>query len=189
MRRYIAFLRAINVGGRNVSMRVLKAEFERLGFREVDTFIASGNIIFKTRSGSTAALERRIEKALRTVLGYEVATFVRTDAEVTAIAEYQPFAPADMARALAMNVGFVAAPILPQARRALQALATDVDAFHVHDREVYWMCQRKQSESTFSNVVMERALTVRATFRGMNTISRLAARLAADPGARARGRA
>jgi len=178
MTRQIAFLRAINVGGRNVSMSVLKREFERLGLREVDSFIASGNIIFKADGRPVEALAHRIETGLRAALGYDVDAFIRSEAEVAAIARYRPFSAAAMARATALNVGFLTAPLPPPARRTLQALATEIDAFHAHDREIYWMCQQKQSESTFSNAIMERALKVRATFRGINTITRLAARLA-----------
>jgi hypothetical protein len=75
-------------------------------------------------------------------------------------------------------VGFVGEPLSPSARRVLQSLGTDIDSFHTHDREVYWMCLRKQSESKISNVVLERALGIRSTFRGINTITRLAGKLA-----------
>ena len=80
MTRLIAFLRAINVGGHTVTMDKLRKEFEALGLMEVETFIASGNVIFTPRSLDVVALEKKIEARLRASLGYEVATFVRTDA-------------------------------------------------------------------------------------------------------------
>jgi hypothetical protein len=49
--------------------------------------------------------------------------------------------------------------------------------FHVHGREVYWLCRKKQSASTFSNNAFEKALKLGATFRGMNTIKKLAAKI------------
>ena len=58
--------------------------------------------------------------------------------------------------------------------RSVQNFKTDIDNFHVHGREVYWLCRKKQSESTFSNNAFEKALKLRATFRGMNTIKKLA---------------
>lgn len=183
MPRYIAFLRAINVGGRNVvPMSELKRQFERLGFDDVETFIASGNVIFSTASRSGAAVERRIERALGNALGSHVSTFVRTDDEVAAIARYQPFAESDRRKAVSLNVGFVAAPLAPAARRALEALTSDIDAFHVHGREIYWMCRERQSGSKFSNAVLERALAIRATLRGINTIVRLAEKLGGHRG-------
>jgi uncharacterized protein (DUF1697 family) len=92
MPRYIAFLRAINVGGHNtVKMDFLRHLFESLGFSNVETFIASGNIVFETKSKNAQALEREIEKGLREALGYAVATFIRTGTELAAIANYKPF--------------------------------------------------------------------------------------------------
>src|SRR4029079_916661 len=92
MVRYIAFLRAINVGGRVVKMDRLRAMFEALGFTDVETFIASGNVLFSTPGRSAAALERRITSQLRDTLGYDVATFVRSVEEVVRIAAHDPFA-------------------------------------------------------------------------------------------------
>jgi uncharacterized protein (DUF1697 family) len=174
MPRLIAFLRAINVGGRTVTMTQLRKEFEALGLKQVETFIASGNVIFTTRSTDLAALEKKIESRLRASFGFEVATFVRTDAEVAAIAGYKPFAKGQLENAGAFCVGFLDQPLDAAATRALMAFKTDIDDFHCNGREVYWLCRKKQSESTFSNASMERALKIRATFRGMNTVTRLA---------------
>src|SRR6266545_8120025 len=77
MPRYVALLRAINVGGHNVKMEELRRQFERLGLSNVETFIASGNVLFDAKSSSVSALEHKIEAGLRTALGYEVATMVR----------------------------------------------------------------------------------------------------------------
>jgi uncharacterized protein (DUF1697 family) len=54
------------------------------------------------------------------------------------------------------------------------ALKTNIDDFHVHRREVYWLCRKRQGESTFSNAVLEKTLRVSATIRGVNTVVRLA---------------
>jgi uncharacterized protein (DUF1697 family) len=73
MPRRIAFLRAINVGGHNVvTMAALRGHFEALGFEQVETFINSGNVIFKSKATSDAALERKIEAHLEKSLGCEV---------------------------------------------------------------------------------------------------------------------
>lgn len=176
MPRLIAFLRAINVGGHTVTMAQLRREFEALGLKDVETFIASGNVVFTSRSTDLAALEKKIEARLGASLGYEVATFVRTCAEVAAVAGCKPFPEAQIKTAAAFSVGFLAAPLDAAARRTLMAFRTDVDDFHTNGREVYWLCQTRQSDSTFSNVSMERALKTRATFRGINTVARLAAK-------------
>lgn len=107
MPKTIAFLRAINVGGHNVKMEQLRALFEQLGFDAVETFIASGNVVFETDAAPDAALEADIEAHLRAALGYEVATFLRTDAEVAAVAAYEPLPAVAMAEVAAFNVGFL----------------------------------------------------------------------------------
>lgn len=176
MPRYVAFLRAINVGGHTVAMAKLRAHFESLDFARVETFIASGNVIFETRSGAAATLEQRIEKRLAQALGYAVATFLRTDAEVAEISRFKAFGAAELASARAFNVGFLKTPLGKPACDFVARLATESDAFRVRGRELFWLCQKKQSESTFSNAVFERSLGIGASFRAMNTISRLAAK-------------
>ena len=177
MPRFVAFLRAINVGGHTVKMEDLRALFEAMGFSKVETFIASGNVIFDSKARDMAALERRIEAHLQESLGYEVKTFVRSDAEIAAIARYQPFKEALMKSAMALNVAFLVEPLSAQAQQTLLSrFRTEIDDFHVHGREIYWLCRKKQSESEFSNAVLEKALKLRATFRGMNSIAKLAAK-------------
>jgi len=176
MTRFVAFLRAINVGGHTVRMQDLRALFEALGLSRVETFIASGNVIFESGARDAAKLERSIEAHLRQSLGYEVATFLRTDAEVAAIARCTPFPASALASAKALNVAFLAEPLSDARRHLLAGFRTEVDDFHVHGRETYWLCHTTQGESTFSNARFERALGIRATFRGVNTVAKLAAK-------------
>jgi uncharacterized protein (DUF1697 family) len=174
MARYVAFLRAINVGGHTVTMDRLRDIVIAAGFEQVETVIASGNVIFSTRSRSTAAMEKRMAAALEDVLGYDVATFVRGLDEVAAIANATPFPAAEMSKAGALVVGFMHAPLDAAGRRALGEFASDIDRFTAAGREVYWLCRRKQSDSAFSNAVFERRLKIRATFRGLSTVRRIA---------------
>jgi uncharacterized protein (DUF1697 family) len=162
------------VGGHVATMAALRGHFEKLGFEQVETFINSGNVIFTTSAKNDAALERKIEAHLEKALGYEVKTFVRSEAEIAAIARYKPFDEARMRSALTLSVAFLAAPLDAAAQKLLMAMKTDIDDFHVNGREMYWLCTRKQSESKFSNARFERVLKVRTTFRGLNTIARLA---------------
>jgi len=176
MPRYVAFLRAINVGGHVVKMETLKALFEGLGFADVETFIASGNVIFETGRRRVRDLESRIEAALLGALGYEVATFVRTLREVSDIAQRLPFGAARVAAAGALNVGFLKEPLGKTGREALLTMKTEIDDFEAVETELYWLCLKKQSESKLSNAAFERTLRVKATFRGMRTLERLASK-------------
>lgn len=176
MPKYVAFLRAINVGGHTVKMDYLRSLFAALGFAKVETFIASGNVIFESKTKNTAALERKIEKHLRNVLGYEVTTFVRSISEVAEVARYKPFSDSDMnADGSTVYVGFVAQEPGEQAKQKLLSLATADDDFHFFGREVYWL-RRRTSETEFTGALSEKILGVRTTVRNANTIRRIAAK-------------
>ncbi len=92
------------------------------------------------------------------------------------IAGYTPFPAARVKSSAIFCVGFLAAPLTPDAVKALMALKTPADEFHVNGREIYWLSKKKQSESTFSNALLEKTLKTRSTFRGVNTVVKLAAK-------------
>jgi uncharacterized protein (DUF1697 family) len=166
MPRYAAFLRAINVGGRTAKKDDLRRAFESIGLENVETFIASGNVIFET--GGKAGLEARIEAALQNVLGYEVATFVRTLDEVAKVAEVSPFPDEDEASRL--YVGFTSGK---PAAAALDALTCAEHGFHVAGREIYWLLRVPMSDSKITNGTIEKKLGMSVTFRNRNTVQRI----------------
>ena len=176
MPRYVAFLRAINVGGHVVKMEVLRQQFVALGFKDAETFIASGNVVFSAKSADAAAHAARIEARLLTVLGYDVRTFVRTGVQVAAVGALRPWPAARIESAGAFCVGFFAEPLTAAQKKVIQTFATADDQFHVKGADVYWLCRTGQSDSQFSLLKFERALGARASFRGMNTITRLVAK-------------
>jgi uncharacterized protein (DUF1697 family) len=176
MSRYFAFLRAINVGGHTVTMENLRTLAESFGLSNVETFITSGNLIFQSTVQDTAVLELKISSGLRDRLGYEVATFIRTEAQLAQIAAYPAFPASEMDAATAFNIAFLSVPLDAVAKEKLAALTTDIDRFFPHAREIYWLCQKKQSESTFSNAVLEKTLAVKSTLRGVNTIQKMIVR-------------
>jgi len=175
MMKGIAFLRAINVGGHVVKMDRLKKLFQQAGFTGVETFIASGNVIFELAPGTkTAAVERSIETMLLNALGYEVATFIRSDRELRAAVEHEPFDPGALKRALRFNVAFLKQPPDTSAVKAIKALATSLEDFHVRGREIYWLSRVPQSESKVSNAVFEKTLRQPSTVRGISTVRKMA---------------
>lgn len=175
--RYVAFLRAINVGKRLVKMDALRTLFQEMGFADVETFIASGNVIFTAPAQDARALEKRIEEGLRKGLGYEVETFVRTPAELDAITRYRPFG--NDADGHTMYVNFVYEPLAPDAVQRLQELRTEVDEFHAHGREFYWLARKKISESLVTGPQITRAIgKLPSTNRNITTVQKLAAKYA-----------
>jgi uncharacterized protein (DUF1697 family) len=178
-RHYVALLRAINVGGHTVKMERLRSLFAELGFANVSTFIASGNVIFESQREDTHTLEQEIEGQLQRAVGFPVATFVRSAAEVRAVDEYQPFGADEYGVDESLMVAFLRAPPSPEGVQELLAYRTDQDDFHVHQREVYWLCRSRISESAFSGALLEKALGTAATMRNSTTVRKLAAKYAA----------
>lgn len=177
MPRYVAFLRAINVGGHTVKMDYLRRLVEAIGFSNVETFIASGNLIFDARTKSTKALEKKIEDCLEETLGYAVTTFIRSTVELAAVADYKPFKAAELkAEDNVLYIGFLADRPSDEAKQRLLSLTTEGDDLHVFEREVYWLCRKKLSESKISGALLEKTLGMRATFRNSTTVKKIASK-------------
>jgi len=187
--RYVAFLRAINVGGHVVRMEELRRVFASIGFSDVETFIASGNVIFSTttadtntsastapRDPSTGAIERRIEAALQKAFGYAVATFVRTPGELAAVAAHVPCSTDPAAARGAVHIIFVAEALNAAERRDVAALSRPGDEFSASGREIYWCRFGKLSESPLFGKSLGKTLGA-GTMRNRNTVVRLLARL------------
>lgn len=168
--KYIAFLRAINVGGnRVVKMEALRGIFESLGFTDVATHIQSGNVSFESSEADTSALEKRIESHLAQSLGFEVETFLRTMREVAAIVEKCPFEEKD---GETVFIPLLHVPPEPKARQALLALSTETDSFAVQGRQAYWL-RRDRDKSPFSNNLIEKTLGKSVTTRNLTTMKKI----------------
>ena len=181
MPRHIAFLRGINVGGHRVKMEELGRLFGGLGFSDVSTFIASGNVVFESPNEDCPGLEREIERHLETELGYEVATFMRSITELEAIVAVEPGVAADPEHSL--YVVFLHAPPDDETRRALSDLQSAFDEFLVEGREIYWLCRGRLTESpAFKGGFAKAMRTTPTTTRKITTLQRMVAKYAAPPG-------
>jgi len=178
--RFVALLRAINVGGHVVKMETLRKHFTRLGFGNVETFIASGNVLFDAPGVKPRDLEEQIAMELERLLGYPVATFVRSPAELASVASHEPFAPGafDFTKH-ALYIGFLGGKPKVETVRKVVSLKTPVDEFHIHGKELYWGCRAARwSESALSGPALERAIATPMTMRNITTVRKLAAKLA-----------
>ena len=173
---HVAFLRAINVGGRRVTGAELRAVVEDAGYGPADTFLASGNVVF-TAPGATVQVtdvESRLAAALETSLGYPVPAFVRDAADTRRLAAATPFEPSLLeASASAPQVGFVRDDI--DDPHAAAALAPDGEYLRVGAREVFWLPASGFADSKLDMAALER-LTGPITWRTANTVARIAAK-------------
>ncbi|WP_022979389.1 DUF1697 domain-containing protein [Ideonella sp. B508-1] len=165
MPTYVALLRAINVTGRFVKMQTLAEAFHRLGFEDARTYINSGNVIFSSSQRSGDRLAQALEEGLAPLLGFRAEAFVRKDDELRALAERATAMGSPLPAGAEVNVCFLPAVATPEHAAALAQLKSDIDEFEVHGREVYWRCLTRQSDSKFSNAVLERRLKLRTTLR------------------------
>lgn len=155
----------------------LRRLFGEMGHQGVETYIASGNVIFDSSTEEPRALEALIAARLEAALGYAVPTFVRRSSELSRIADNWPFPDAGpSADGQSLYVVFLPeAPAQPAAKRVLDA-ATDTDRFHVDGSEVYWLCRTRFSDSPFSGPALEKLMGTQVTVRNSTTVSKIAAR-------------
>ncbi len=177
MPTHAAFLKGMNLGNRRLTNEELRGHFEATGLTDVATFRASGNVVFSSpRRRSGRALTELIETELASLLGYPVATFVRTGEELRAIAAAEPFDAATRARlhgkAQVMLLGGVPSAT---ARRAALALAGEDDALAFGASELFWLPAGGLSDSELDMKELERALGP-MTVRTMGTVEQIATR-------------
>ena len=180
MERYVAFLRGINLGNRRVKSPELIAHFEAMGFEDVATFRASGNVVFVDPDADTEAkVQARVEAGLEEALGYDVATFLRSAKEVAAIAARDPFG----AKAIEASKGKPQVVILgrepsAKAKKALEEIAPDGDLMVVEGRELHWLPTVGLSETDLDTKALDAALG-KGTTRTAGTIEAIAAKYCA----------
>jgi uncharacterized protein (DUF1697 family) len=176
--RYVAFLRGINLGpNRRIKNEQLRAEFERIGFEDVATFRASGNVVFGTTGKrGEAALRKQVEAGLEEGFGFPVIVFLRRVEEVAAIAAHEPFE----AKVLRASKGKLQVSLLMEkpsaaARKKALALATDDDLLAIEGRELYWLPSGGTLDSTLDLKAIEKVVGL-DTRRTMGTIEQIAAK-------------
>jgi uncharacterized protein (DUF1697 family) len=177
MSRYVAFLRGMNLGGRRIKNEELRRHFEEMGFDDVATFRASGNVIFASSGRETEGkLARWVEAELDERLGYDVPVFLRSIGEVAAIAAREPFE----ARLVEKSKGKLQVSLLMEeptaaAKREVLALAGDEDLLALEGRELYWLPSGGLLESDLDLKAIAQLLGS-DTRRTMGTIEQIAVR-------------
>ena len=177
MSKYAAFLRAINLGrNRRVTSAELRSQFEQLGFRDVDTFRTSGNVVFEADREPVAKMADRIEKGFAEALGYDVGIFLRTASEIRALAEHEPFPrPLVEASKGKLQVMLLSAKPPARVRKDVLALATDADRLAFGDREVFWLPAGGTQDSALDQKAIGKLLGS-TTMRTKGTIDQLVAK-------------
>jgi len=177
MTKYISFLKAINVGGHTVKMDYLKKLFEKMGFENIETIIASGNVVFETKSKTVDAIKKKIETELEKSLGYKVATFIRSTKELKEIAEHKPFKESNLAdKQNYLYIGFLDNQPDKESLKKVLDLSDEANEFHFNNKELYWLCRKNFSDSGITGKTLEKALGMETTIRNSTTIRKITAK-------------
>jgi uncharacterized protein (DUF1697 family) len=173
--RFVAFLRAVNIGQRRVAMATARTVLQQIGFDQVSSYANSGNLLFNA-TGTASAHEAAIRSALEDVFGFELTTFVRTARQVMDLATTEPFgviAPGHTHFALLPLTRLTAAE-----RTAVEALSNDHDEVVVRGRDVHWLIRSRSPETTLGPRQWRQALPDNpTTARNTTLLKRLAKRL------------
>jgi len=155
-------------------MEQLRSLFAELGFRNVATLIASGNVTFDATTAEAAKLEARIERHLQARLGFLSEAFLRTRPELEAVVAHDAFPVAKVKGAHALWIAFLKKEPSRAATDALMAQRCPTDEFHIRGREVYWLRHATSSESQFTGS-LDKLLGMPVTARNITTVRKLAA--------------
>ena len=175
MPTYISMLRGINILGRKrVEMSRLREMFETMGFEKVQTYINSGNVVFKTGRNTTSALSKRIEERMVAEFGFSALVITRTAAELGRAIEGNPFAKESRSEPSKVFIGFMAQAPKADAVAKVKARAAKTEQAHCCGREIYvYYVGGMGQAKLLTHGVLERVLAVSTTMRNWNTVSKL----------------
>lgn len=175
---YIALLRGINVGGKNIiKMAELKRVFEAIGLYDVQTYIQSGNVLFKSNEAEEP-LRNKIEHEIEGIFGLSISVVLRTAAELERIILNCPFSEDEVAEAGALSeteslyVALLTHNPLKEKIEYLSAYKSESDEYRIVGREVFLLFRHSIRNSKLANNLQK--LDVTSTVRNWKTISKLA---------------
>lgn len=170
--RYIAFLRGINVGGHHkITMQDLKKMFEDMGMSDVQTILASGNVLFKSKEIEPKKVQMKVEESLKSNLGYPISVIIRTQEQIHDLVRSEPFSDIKTGADTRLYVSFLSTPPTTSVR-------INSDYFQVisiSDTEVCSVLQlNPHMGSTDGMNILEKHFGKDITTRNWNTILKIA---------------
>jgi uncharacterized protein (DUF1697 family) len=175
MTRYVAFLRAINVGGRFARMADLRAGLVLKGFGDVESYIQSGNLRFTSSVQPAGAVEVAVEQAIEELCGFTVRTIVRTPAQLGELTSYGAGLAPPLPGELRRYVSFLKDDPEDSLIATMNAWEAAGERAHVNGREVYLWFAHPSHAAKLSNARIERGAVV-ATTRDWKVVSALGER-------------
>jgi uncharacterized protein (DUF1697 family) len=174
IKKYAAFLRGINVGGKNkIKMERLREVFSNaLGFQNVKTYINSGNVIFETAETDDKKLAAKIEAAIENEFGLKIKVMARSVDEIKSVIESNPF-DGQFENAKDLHVLFLEEELPAEKRELLLANNNENEMFAVRNREIFCLLRPGFSDSLMGKDYIGKKLKVSATARNWRTINKV----------------
>jgi len=174
MAAYITMLRGVNVTGHNtIKMEVLRGLCQGLGFRNVETYVQSGNIVFQALLENPEAISKRIGETVLRSFGFDTPVIVRTSKEMRNVIGNNPFLKEKGIDSSKLHVTFLSETAQKGSEKKLETLATNPDRFYPASHEIYLYCPGGYGRTRLSNNAIEKALSVEATTRNWKTTNTL----------------
>ncbi len=170
----ISMLRAVNVGGHNkIKMDALRALYESLKLRDAQTYVQSGNVIFRTDEMDIARLARRIEDGIERKFGFRPEVILRTAAEMREVIARNPFAKRRGIEPGKLLVSFLTSVPGEEARERVRQMKCDPEELWVEGRELYIYFPNGMGRSKLSGAALEKTLKTPATGRNWNSVTKM----------------
>ncbi len=174
MKTYISMLRGINVSGRNmIKMDALRNMYESLNFKNVKTYIQSGNVIFKTKTTEPKALEKMIASQIKKEFGFDIPVMIKDSEELTTVFNQNPFITEQKKDITKLHLTFLSEKPQKVAFDMLKEGQYAEDEFIIIDKAVYLFCPNGYGNTKLTNSFFESKFKVIATTRNWKTITEL----------------
>jgi uncharacterized protein (DUF1697 family) len=170
----ISMLRGVNLARHNrMKMDALRALYESLGLRDVETYVQSGNVVFKMAGRGLAQLAGRIQAGIESSFGIHTDVLLRTTAELRGVVAANPFAARSGIDPRKLLVDFLAREPSPEAREKLLSVNIDPEELHIHGRELYIYFANGMARPKLPSGLIDRAVKMPCTGRNWNTVTKL----------------
>jgi uncharacterized protein (DUF1697 family) len=170
----VSMLRGVNVGSHNrIKMDALRALYESLGLRDVQTYVQSGNVVFRTEKLELVRLIKRVEKGIEQSFGFRPDVIVRTSSELRDVIARNPFAARDGIDPSKLLVTFLVSDPGLEARGNILRIKADPEELRLDGRELFIYYPNGMARPKLSSALVEKTLKTSGTGRNWNTVRKL----------------
>ncbi len=174
MKTYITILRGINVSGHKmIKMEALRKMFEALNFKNVKTYIQSGNVVFQSKETNSDKLEKKIAKKIQEEFGFEVPVMVKELYEIKTVLKNNPFINKRKEDITKLHVTFLSGEPEMEAIDKIKEEQYIPDEFILAGKNIYLFCLNGYGNTKLNNNFFENKLKVVATTRNWKTVNEL----------------